>query len=976
MRLLRIAGGAAAGLLLLVTLAAYLAPRVLDWNRYRDEIASVASTALGRPVQITGPVSLTLVPHPVLVASGVVLAELGDGASAEVPELRLQVALRPLLSGRLEAEDLTLHGARMHLPWPLRPGMLQQAPLAFRTGLRGRVEDGSLMVGGLTVSGVAGTLSVDPLTGTVSVDGLAAALGRRWRVTARLGRAGGDGSAPLEMSLDSQGPAPDAAGDGAPDPAADTPDDTGGTLSGQLAADGSLTGRVTGRGRDLSQVIAGPNAPWHAAGRFRGGDGLALADDLDLEIGGVPSRGAVALRLAPAARLDAALATSRLDLDAWLPNLLRGAATAVPTSVDLSAEAASFAGGTLRHLRAAFDLAQDGVSVRDAEMVLPGDAALTLSGRLAGGTFTGAARIIAPALQETLRWLAPAAPALAAVLPPDALQTADLAADVTVAGGRAAFDGLSGRLDGAGITGALSVLPGEHPALVGALTVTGLNLDPWAPRPPAGLAALEAGLSGWPGRWGGVDIALALSATHPRWRGAVLDWLVLDGALHAGTLTLRRAALARPDFTVEMAGTLAPGGQIADGRLSVPLDRAAAVLPWLPPNVPAALFTGPAALQARAAGPPGALGLRLQTKLGDVQLDMEGKADLRKPGWAGTLDLQHPGAPRLLEALGVPGAASWLGDGSFSLVTAGAVTPDQVALNAFKLSAGMLRTTGTLTLDRGHPPSLTAQFEAETLPLPLPYLRSPEPLPLDALLGWRAQLGVRAAHVLFGLSPGLDHVAASVSLADGALRVTELTGAVADGQFAGTAELDVAAPPRLLVQGALHGATLSGPLLDGTLDVLVGRLDVQASLRAAGYSPGGLLATLEGAVQASVADGVLAGLDLAALDAALDQKDAATVQAGIVQALQGGTTAFTRLTTNASVHAGAVALGQTSLTSPAGDASLSGTLDLPIDAADLRWALHPARAGAPEIGLRVIGHAANPRRTPELARLSGWLAER
>ena len=121
MRLLRIAGGAAAGLLLLVTLAAYLAPRVLDWNRYRDEIASVASTALGRPVQITGPVSLTLVPHPVLVASGVVLAELGDGASAEVPELRLQVALREAVDDAPDARPIG--GARAH-----------------RTGFGGRVE--------------------------------------------------------------------------------------------------------------------------------------------------------------------------------------------------------------------------------------------------------------------------------------------------------------------------------------------------------------------------------------------------------------------------------------------------------------------------------------------------------------------------------------------------------------------------------------------------------------------------------------------------------------------------------------------------------------------------------------------------------------------------------------------------------------------------------------------------------------------
>ncbi len=38
----------------------------------------------------------------------------------------------------------------------------------------------------------------------------------------------------------------------------------------------------------------------------------------------------------------------------------------------------------------------------------------------------------------------------------------------------------------------------------------------------------------------------------------------------------------------------------------------------------------------------------------------------RRRRWSGPMTLHHPGAPRLLELLGVPGTASWLGDGSFS----------------------------------------------------------------------------------------------------------------------------------------------------------------------------------------------------------------------------------------------------------------------------------------------------------------------
>ena len=541
------------------------------------------------------------------------------------------------------------------------------------------------------------------------MDGLAAGLGRRWRVTARLGRAGGDGSAPLEASLDGQ----------------DAKQDTGGTFSGQIAADGTLAGRVTGRGKDLSQLIAGPAAPWHATGRFRGADGLALADDLDVEIGGVRARAAVALRLLPEARLDAALATSRLDLAQWLPDLLQSGSTAIPTSIDLSAEAANLAGGTLRHLRVAFDLARDGVSLREAEAFLPGDAVLTLSGRYAAGRFAGTGRVSAPNLRETLGWLQPTAPALAAALPPNVLQTAALGAAVTIAGGKLSLDGLTGTVDGSPTTGSLMLLPGERPAVSGTLAFVGPNLDLWLPKPPADLPALAAGLSGWPGRWGGIDVTLAVSAVRPRLYGATLDRLDLDAALQGGTLTVRRAAVTGPDFNLALGGIVAPGGHVADGMLDGHMVHPGVLAPLLPLRWPAGLLQGPGMVHGTASGDPGALGVAVQGSLADLRLEATGTVNLAGQGWNGTVDLHHPGAPRLLESLGASGAAPWLGDGSFSLATSLVADPRHVALNGFNLSAGMLHMTGTLALDRTGVPALTGQIAAETLPLPLPYIRSP-----------------------------------------------------------------------------------------------------------------------------------------------------------------------------------------------------------------------------------------------------------
>ena len=218
--------------------------------------------------------------------------------------------------------------------------------------------------------------------------------------------------------------------------------------------------------------------------------------------------------------------------------------------------------------------------------------------------------------------------------------------------------------------------------------------------------------------------------------------------------------------------------------------------------------------------------------------------------------------------------------------------------------------------------------------------------------------------------------AAALSLADGALQVTGLTGDLAGGKLAGSLTLNAAGSPHLAIQGALTGATLSGPLQDGTLDMTAGRMDVSAALQASGFSPGGLLASLGGTAQAIVTDGVLTGLDLAAVNAALDGSDAAAVQAGVTKALEGGSTNFSKLGANLTIHRGAVQLQQGMLTTQAGQATLSGTLDLPIDAADLLLALTPAHTNAPAIGLRLIGPAEAPRRTPQLAALAGWLAAR
>ena len=981
-----------AALLAALLAGVWIVPGMLDWGRYRGSIEELATVGLGRPVRIAGAVTLNLLPEPILTAADVVVA--GDGAVGAAAggedagsrdsgvlrarELRLRVALGPLLAGRIEARDLTLRGVDLRLPWPLAPGAMTRRPPTWLSGLQAQVEEGRIQVGGLVVEAINARLATDPDTGTLSASGVGQVGGgssapQSWQFTARLTQPGRDGSAALDASLDGQGPL----------------QDTGGTFSGTIAGDGALAGRVAGRGPDLAKLMPAPPVAWRADGRLSAAAGLAVADELALEVGGSPARGAVALRVLPEARLDLALAAGRLDLDAWLPVLARGADLALPTGLDLSAEAAGLAGGTLRRVRGAFDLDRDGVTLRQGQALLPGDAQLTLSGRLTrpadGGAAGQAARVegtahlAAPDLRTTLDWLSPLLPAgvTPAGLAPGVLRTADLRAKVAAGGGQVSLSDLAGTLDGNALTGELAVKLGQRLGLDAGLSFDRLALDPWLPDPaplrtPAGMTAALA-------RANGIDADLRLQAKQATLRGVSLGPLAVEVQTEATRLTLRRLEAAPLGARLTASGTVGEGGRVVDGSLDISVPDLALLRPLLPPGfVLAPLARGAGTVSLTLAGPPDALAARLAADAAGIRLEAQPVLALAARRWAGPVTLHHPGAPRLLEALGVPGTAAWLGDGSLSLVAQVTAAPGRIDLDRFSLVVASLRAEGQLTLEHR---LVSGQVAAEVLPLPLPYPGSRDPLPVWVLQGWGAALRLDAAQVLLGQQPAAQALSADVLVQDGTLRIPRATARLPEGalsgNLSGTALLEGAAdPPRLDLHASLDGAVLSGPLLGAPADLVSGQGSARLDVSAAGHSPAALLATASGSAGITVQDGVLSGLDLPAAAASLSGPDPARIGAAIRAALLSGTTPFTRLELAMPIQHGIVQVGGT-LQAPAGGVQFGGTLDL-LGAVDLRLQVQPAapdQQPGPELGLLLAGPLGGTR-TPELAGLSRWLAGR
>ena len=965
-------GAAVAALLLL---AIWQVPQRLDWTRYRTTIEVLATATLGQPVTISGPISLTLLPQPVLTAARV---NVGGGEptdlSIHVDALRLRIAFWPLIGGRVDARELVLRGPDLHIPWPTEPGMLRPLPPAWLAAFAARIENGRLTIGQLAFTGIDATLATLE-TGALSASGTARFSGQPWHFTSRLTAAGADGAAGLNVTLDGL----------------DKANGLGASFTGQLAPDGTLAGTIASRGPNLAVLLPTPSVPFRAEGRLTVRSGLAAVDGLALEIGGSPANGAVALRVAPTQRLDIALAASRLDLDSWLPVLLRAGTTIagidVPIGFDFSAEAASLGGGTLEHVRAAFDLTGKDLVVREASALLPGNGTLRLSGRVARDDpahprFDGDARLAAPVLQSTLRWLDAASPAtlpprLLAALPEGVAQRAELAAHVVAGVDEVVLRRLSGTLDDVPMSGTVGLKRGEPPAFTVDLSMDRLALDPWLPRRLPNPADLSKPVSG-------LDAELRLNVGQATLAGTTTDGLAVDAAIEAGNVLLRRLEGTIRGARFRASGMRGDGGKLSDGRLSVETQDATGLADLLPISWRAtpALWQGAARLDVQATGPQEALALDVRLALADARLEANPILNTKSGEWITTLALRHPGARRLVATLGLPeqeglrGLPAWLGDGSLSLAARLAGRPGRVAAHKFVLTAATLHAGGELAVDLGGAePRVSGHVDTDALTLPMPDGGSDVPLPLGVLHGWRGDVQLGIGRLAAGVEPVLRDASVSLAVANDRLRLNDFVAKLGSGTVSGSVTFDAAAnPPLLTLQAGLSDAAIAGPLGGAPIDLLSGRADASVRATASGHSPSALLATLDGRVTLTVHDGMVSGFDMFRLKQAVEKPDPKSAQAAANDALRSGATGFDQMEFGANIAHGDLVFDVGTLTGAAGEAHVSGGVNLVDHTIDVWVALQPALPSPPEVAIHLIGPIDQPDHAPMLADLARWMA--
>ena len=961
-----------AATLAILLLAAWALPPRLDWGRFRTQIAAIAAARLGRPVTIGGDITLRLLPQAILTASDVTLPDQGDGISVQVSALRLQVATLPLLTGHLRLRDLTLSAPVLKLPLTLPETLVHpkrpQIPHAFAA----RIEAGTLRIGQTEITGITAAIHGGPAIASTATsmpeiiapggipvaafgaEGFATAAGRTWRFTSALGAPDADGVSAVDISVRGQGPAAD----------------TGATLQATLA-DGILQGRLRAGGPDLSQLVPAAAQAWRADTPFIASTDRIEANAIRLSLGDSPAEGALVLQLNAPATLEGQLHATSLDLDGWASLLGR---TFTPTQqpahtlprlhVALAAEQARLLGGTLRNLHGI--LVSDGkqLGLDQAHALLPGNATLEASqarftetdanGAPAPLVLAATASLTAPDLPATLAWLHPLAPIQLDSIPSGTLPNAKLSGKIILSRTGLSASGLTGQIGATSLAGTLALHPSQHPALEATLALDKLNLDPWLGAWPATITLAKFGqaFTNYPA-FTGSEASLHITADHAAWRATKLEHLALDARTSPAGLNLEAASADLAGAHLTASGNAGSDGRLLAAKANLVTQNLAGLRQFLPTSLaPYGLWQGPARIAVAADGPPEALALQLRADLSDLVLEAEATCNTKAGSSTATLTLRHPGAPRLLAALGLPGTTSWLDNGSLTLRAHLQTTPTQITAQDFDLAAAALRLNGHLQADWStQAPTIIGAIHAEQLALPA----SLPPFPLASLASlaaWSSQLHVTANNVTVALRPVLQNLAADVATAGPDVLINHLSATLAT-PFAGAALAgQIAADlttPSAAIQATLTNAVLSAPLAAGTAGLDAGQL----TLSVEGWAPGLVWDRLQGEAHAWLKAARFTGASLTALPKTLPRTRAARAQLQL--ALTQGSSANLAGALNAIAANGKITLSPSRLTSPEGTIALSGRYDPATGTADLHAALTQAAKLAPTFGLRLTG---------------------
>jgi uncharacterized protein involved in outer membrane biogenesis len=702
------------GILLTFVLAGLIfTPQFIDLDRFRGPIAAQLAERIGLPVELTGPIALSLLPTPTLTARAIRVANPPGAAVADMVRLRaleVKPALLPLLAGRLELDSASLIDPEIDLE-RLPDGRLNWesvGPPAGEAGGRSRssaaaapvaAADRLVLQNGAVTWRFAGSIerfehinavtTLDEASGGIGATGSLVARGADLSFDLHSGALGA-ADVPLQLTLTTRPAARlqlDAELNG---PADDR------HIAGQIALTGADAQAILGT---LAQVPvpAALAQPLAVKAELAGSVAALQLDHLTVDLG--PAHAEGKLRFAAGAPADLALTLSlpQLDLDRWpmpekaassSPTLFGGGFAAltgevripgqratgsdvlpagIAASLDLDAQAIEWRGRLIRDAHLALSLAAGKVTLSRLAALLPGGSDLSLTGTVAptsqGARADGRLAFSADDLRSLLDWFG----AKLDAIPADRLLKANLSSRLALAGDQLELSDIDATIDATRLAGAATLLLRARPGLGLRLAADRLNLDaylptqsaaaaaPAQPTPaPAGPVALTVP-SEVSALLTGFDANVDGRVGALTWRGQPMNDVHLSATLQSGDATIHELSIGDlGGASAKLSGVVSglaglPTGQLAFDMRGPELER---VLRVLSPRLQSARSYGAFSLG-------GGLQCDKDVVTVDTDLDLlDGHAhvvgDIARPSGKLDLgfDLGHPSLQHLVQSLG------------------------------------------------------------------------------------------------------------------------------------------------------------------------------------------------------------------------------------------------------------------------------------------------------------------------------------
>ncbi|TAN52174.1 MAG: AsmA family protein, partial [Rhodospirillales bacterium] len=529
------------------------APLFVDADRFKPEIETKLSAALGHPVLIEEGIGFRLLPSPAATVRGVKIKAPPGAPTPDLAllrKLRVELSLLKLVQGRIAFQAILIDGvtvtfeslpdgtsnwmARGDVPAPQATEAVAPTAQASNDSPSPDIEINQFHLSNAAVIFRDAASKTERRLDAINLDIEAAALAGPFKFSGSaqldgqpLQLAGGleslraDRASPLDVEIALPGPGFKTRFNGLLSLLS-----SGYTVRGKLISEAPS---LEGLARSLNIAKGLATDPLRIESTLTASANTVSFDDLRLELAGGTGFGKLKLVMGADTRFEARLDMDRLDLDRLTPKAgatpqpaqasapaqaskkeasVQDPAAPVPAAkpfqlpknaqglVDLKVGDIAWNGTSVRNLRIDADLTAGELTVSQASAQLPGGGEAAFFGFVnnvpQGVKFEGTLETMAPNLREVLSWLG----ALPKSPPPGRLQSFRMKASVQGTSSEVRLVNLDATLDETRLLGAAVLKPGPRPAIGLALDLNRLDLDSYlasaAPKPEQKKEALPS----------------------------------------------------------------------------------------------------------------------------------------------------------------------------------------------------------------------------------------------------------------------------------------------------------------------------------------------------------------------------------------------------------------------------------------------------------------------------------------------------